>query len=248
MKILILLWVTLAALSAGELRLVSYNIHHGRGMDGKIDLARIAAVIKAHQPDFVALQEVDRCASRSGGVDQAAELGRLLGMKHVFGKAINLGSGEYGNALLSKHAVLDSRVHKLPSKGEARIALEVVLEVAGSKISVISVHLDHQSSVVRLSQVLAIQKTLKVRKHPVLMLGDLNAKPDSFAMLDLEKSWDVIPKQGVSFTCPADQPSVEIDYILSRGFKGAKLSSFVGKENQASDHRPLFGLVTWPVD
>ena len=63
------------------MRILTYNIHHGEGLDGRIDLPRIAAVIAAQRPDLVALQEVDRNARRSGGVDQAAELGRLTGLQ-----------------------------------------------------------------------------------------------------------------------------------------------------------------------
>ena len=46
--------------------MLSYNIHHGEGTDGKLDLARIAAVIKAAKPDLVVLQEVDRNTTRTG--------------------------------------------------------------------------------------------------------------------------------------------------------------------------------------
>ena len=54
-----------------SLRLVSYNIHHGEGMDRKLDLARIAAYLRAQAPDVVALQEVDQGCRRSGQVKQA---------------------------------------------------------------------------------------------------------------------------------------------------------------------------------
>ena len=60
-----------------RLRVVTYNIHHGEGTDGRIDLERIAALLSGMQPDIVALQEVDRNTSRSGGVDQFATLERL---------------------------------------------------------------------------------------------------------------------------------------------------------------------------
>ena len=42
-----------------SLRVVTYNIHHGVGVDGKLDLNRIAEVIRAAKADLVALQEVD---------------------------------------------------------------------------------------------------------------------------------------------------------------------------------------------
>ena len=74
------------------LTVLSYNVHHGRGADNKIDLGRIAKVIKDSGADLVALQEVDKLTSRANGVDQAKELGKLTGMHAVFGKAIDLSS------------------------------------------------------------------------------------------------------------------------------------------------------------
>ncbi len=59
--------------SHGQLRILTYNIHHGEGTDGRFDLARIAGVINGQRPDLVALQEVDRRTTRASGVDQAAE-------------------------------------------------------------------------------------------------------------------------------------------------------------------------------
>ena len=55
----------------GTLRVLTYNIHHGEGTDGKLDLDRIARVIKAAEPDIVALQEVDQ------KIDDAVARGRF---------------------------------------------------------------------------------------------------------------------------------------------------------------------------
>jgi endonuclease/exonuclease/phosphatase family metal-dependent hydrolase len=49
-----------------RLRVMSYNIHHGEGVDGKVDLPRLAGVIRAEAPDIVALQEVDQKTDRTG--------------------------------------------------------------------------------------------------------------------------------------------------------------------------------------
>jgi endonuclease/exonuclease/phosphatase family metal-dependent hydrolase len=55
-------------------RIMTYNIRHGEGLDGKIDLLRIAEVIKREGADIVALQEVDkgveRTARGAGGIDR----------------------------------------------------------------------------------------------------------------------------------------------------------------------------------
>jgi hypothetical protein len=46
------------------LRVMTYNIHVGVGMDKKLDLPRIAGVINVQHPDLVGLQEVDRGVAR----------------------------------------------------------------------------------------------------------------------------------------------------------------------------------------
>ena len=71
------------------LKLLTYNIKHGRGMDGEVNLIRIAKVIRSLSPDLVALQEVDLNCTRSGSVDLHAELGAMLGMEGRFGKFMN---------------------------------------------------------------------------------------------------------------------------------------------------------------
>ena len=54
-----------------QLRVASFNIHHGVGLDGKLDLDRIAEVVRSTGAEVVGLQEVDRHLSvRSGWIDQ----------------------------------------------------------------------------------------------------------------------------------------------------------------------------------
>ena len=46
------------------LGVMTFNIHHAEGTDKRLDLDRIARVIRAAEPDLVALQEVDRDTTR----------------------------------------------------------------------------------------------------------------------------------------------------------------------------------------
>ena len=77
--------------NSSSLKVLCWNIHHGRGADGNVNLERIAAVIREHAPDIVMLQEVDKNCKRTGRIDQPAELARLTGMKQVFGKESRFG-------------------------------------------------------------------------------------------------------------------------------------------------------------
>ena len=77
-----------------RLRVLTYNIHHGEGVDGKLDLKRIAQVITSVDPDLVALQEVDRGTRRTQEIDQPAELAQLTKMHVVFGGNIRYQGGD----------------------------------------------------------------------------------------------------------------------------------------------------------
>ena len=100
--LLVLVWASGSANAPTTVRVLTYNIHHGEGRDGELDLPRLGRVITSVQPDLVALQEVDVGTSRVGGVDQLAELARLTGMHAQFGKAMDYMGGGYGVAVLSR--------------------------------------------------------------------------------------------------------------------------------------------------
>ena len=66
------------------IRLGTFNIHGGTGIDGRRDLDRVAECLR--DLDFVALNEVHGWSALSGS-DQAEELGRRLGMQWLFASA-----------------------------------------------------------------------------------------------------------------------------------------------------------------
>ena len=104
------------------LKVLSYNIHHAAGTDGKLDLPRIAEVIRSVNPDVVSLQEVDQQARRSNSVDQPSELAKLTGMRVLFAENIPLQGGSYGNVILTRFEI-ESKDHRLlpnHNKGEQR--------------------------------------------------------------------------------------------------------------------------------
>ncbi|HRX87701.1 MAG TPA: endonuclease, partial [Phycisphaerae bacterium] len=93
MAVLLMVLAVVMPLAAGcadskpvTIRVLTYNIHHGAGMDKQIDLPRIAKIIRDSGADLVALEEVDRNVPRTSHVDQPAVLGELTGMHAVFEK------------------------------------------------------------------------------------------------------------------------------------------------------------------
>jgi endonuclease/exonuclease/phosphatase family metal-dependent hydrolase len=191
------------------IRVLTYNIRHGEGRDRVIDLARTAEVMKSTQPDIIALQEVDRWTDRSGGVDQLAELARLMGMHAEFGKAIAYGGGDYGVAVLSRWPILSAENRHLPSSEyyEQRTALSVQVRVGeqGPVVMITSAHLSTSREVgdalgqsVRINELLATGDGV-----PSILAGDFNAGPGTDIMGVLEAEWTM----SIPDPLPQTQPS-----------------------------------------
>jgi endonuclease/exonuclease/phosphatase family metal-dependent hydrolase len=233
------------------LRVLTYNVHHGEGTDGKLDLERIAKVITATKPDLVALQEIDQKAKRTGGVDQAATLGKLTGLHVEFGKAIDFQGGAYGLAVLSRFPLKSPRVHPLPGKKgqEARIVFETQIEPGAGRppVRFLNTHFQHDDAATRAGQAAKVNELFAKADGPVILAGDLNATPESEPMTALSKQWTpATPFDRGLKTIPADVPRSQIDYVLFRpagGFKAADAK--VLEEKVASDHRPVLVVLEW---
>jgi endonuclease/exonuclease/phosphatase family metal-dependent hydrolase len=231
---------------AQEFRVLTYNIHHGRGADGQVDLERIAAVIKSAKPDLVALNEVDRVVNRSGKVDQPAELARLTGLHAAFEKNIDYDGGEYGNAVLSRYPIAKVENVPLPSqyRGEQRGMLVVEVHPReGQQLWFAATHFDYRPDPTeRVKSVEMIAKLLAGRfeGRTMILAGDLNAVPESDVVRTLSKKW-LVAESGNTF--PAEKPTKRIDYVLARPAEEWRVvSAEVLEASDQSDHRPV--LVT----
>ena len=96
------------------LRIVSYNICHGEGLDGRLDFLRLCNVLEQQSPDVVALQEVDSCTARCQGRYGLGEMANRMGYFASFGPAIDYDGGKYGVGLLSRQRPLSVRQIPLP--------------------------------------------------------------------------------------------------------------------------------------
>jgi endonuclease/exonuclease/phosphatase family metal-dependent hydrolase len=223
---------------------LSYNIHRGVGLDGRSDLARIAEVLRSSGADLIALQEVDVGTRRSGGVDQAAELGRLTGFEQVFGAAMDYDGGQYGEAVLSRWPIQSSRVHALPHspEREPRCALEVRVRPVGGELRFVGTHLDHLADATdRIAQVRALDTLLAADElTPTILVGDFNDEPGAQSLSALADTWADVLGPDRSGTFPADHPERAIDHLFVRpAERWNKLSAAVLDEPLASDHRPV---------
>lgn len=222
----------------GELVLMSYNVRNGKGMDNKRNLNRTAAVIRAAQPDVVALQEIDSVTRRSEGNDVAAVLGRKCSMYHTFSKAIDYDGGGYGVALLSREKPVAVQRFALPGREEARTLLYVEFE----QYAVVSTHLSLTAED-RMASLAVIDSVATMCTKSIYIAGDWNATPESaFGRALGEKMQYLTDTKACTF--PADSPDRVIDYIVAPHDQAVEvLRREVVNEPMASDHRPIIAVV-----
>jgi endonuclease/exonuclease/phosphatase family metal-dependent hydrolase len=231
-----------------RLRILTYNIHHAEGTDGKLDLARIAKIIRDAEPSLVALQEVDQNLPRTGKVDQPAELARLTGLFVAFGGNYQFDGGDYGNAVLSRWPIRRQQNHRLPmpTPGEPRGVLEVQVEPDGGKpLILLATHLDHRPlDLCRRESASAINNLIAAMPNQgAILAGDLNAVPESEVLKILRGEWSC-PEAKSLLTSPARRPRRQIDYVLVRPETRMRIIDIaVLDEPLASDHRPILATV-----
>jgi endonuclease/exonuclease/phosphatase family metal-dependent hydrolase len=230
--------------SSRTVRILSFNIYHGATMKGDFDLDLIAGVIKAADPDLVALQEVDFMTRRARGYDLATELGWRTVRASLFGRAMFYDGGEYGEAVLSRYTFIASRNISLPWTGnnEPRAALEVTTVLAsGDTIIFIGTHFDHTGNESdRVLQAKQINELLVGIRYPVILAGDLNAEPGSIPIMLLEEYWgSAYDRVAPAPTYPSAAPVKKIDYVMYYPKDRWKvISSEVIQDSVASDHCP----------
>lgn len=233
---LLLILLVFTGRAQETLRIMSYNIHDGIGMDGRSDYKRIAEVINGLSPDIVALQEVDSVTQRSKGVDILHEIADNTLMHRIYAPAISYQGGKYGIGLLSKEKPLNYRYIALPGREEKRVLLIAEFQKYVFCCTHFSLTEEDQLMTVPL-----IIKELASTTKPVFLAGDLNALPDSPVLKALKEKFTLLTN-AKNKTYPADQPEECLDYIMGYTGNGntyAVLGSWVIDNQIASDHRPV---------
>ncbi|HUO21989.1 MAG TPA: endonuclease/exonuclease/phosphatase family protein [Caulobacteraceae bacterium] len=234
-------------------RIMTYNVHRCVGVDRKLDLARVAAVIAQARPDIVALQELDVGRRRTGGVDQAHALAARLGMAFHFNAAMRVEEEQYGDAVLAAGGLSLIKAGPLPgSKAlrglEPRGALLVEAEIGGRRLRVLNSHLGlvpHEQRAQ--AAALAGPEWLGRAREgtPTILLGDFNATPLQAPHRILARSMTdarlALGGAHAQPTFPSRLPVLPIDHVLlSAGLRVTGLHAFaVPLARTASDHLPL---------
>jgi endonuclease/exonuclease/phosphatase family metal-dependent hydrolase len=231
-----------------RLRVVAYNIRMGFGLDGRFDLAGLAAAIDRQRPDVVLLSEVDRGWLLNGGHDTLDLLSDRLGMPYVFGPAAD---PVWGDAVLSRWPMTAPESLPLPAVGAptGAQALAVTLDLGDDvRTAVVSTHLQPPPGRDPVVQARAVAD-FAIRYaagRPLVVAGDLNTEPgdEAFGQFTLAGLVDALAAGRPLATSPADDPRQQIDPVFVS--PGLTAADPVAPRGEASDHLPVAVTVTLP--
>lgn len=239
--------------------MMTYNIYGARATNpsNAADLDALAEVIKRQNPDFVALQEVDKYTNRTGTtVHQAKDLAEKLDMYWHFSRAIDRDGGQYGDAVLSKYPIEEALSFQLTPDpnlpGEDRSVCIIKVQIEGKDLYVASTHLDHLSQdLSRKYQANQLRTIIGNLNGDVIIGGDFNALPDSEVMSIVGSYMTFGCKSGCDNTFPSSAPNRTIDYILYSPVENFAIRSYSTVKSvdqqvdgiDASDHIPVVSVI-----
>ena len=226
------------------LRIATYNIHRCRGLDGRTNPSRVADVIRAIEPDVIALQEVIGAGPHSPG--HAEELGAQLGMGWVMAATRHLRGASFGNVVLSRHPIIHHAQYDLSWKTcEPRCCQRVDIAFGDDTLHLYNVHLgtaflERRYQAGRLSAIVHDRRIAQ----PKVVLGDFNEWLRGLAttlLTERLQSIDLRSHLRRRRTYPGVFPLLHLDHIYYDGrVEVVKLDlPRTRRALMASDHLPL---------
>lgn len=233
--ILALLVTAITTSSAQKVRVMSYNVKNGMGVDGITSIERCSDVIRKVNPDVVAIQELDS-VNRRNNYYVLGRMAEQTGYHAYYGPTIKYRGGKYGIGVLSKKPALSTKFYPMPHRREDR----GVLVVEFKKYYLVCTHLSGQYiRNGRCVQVDVIREAVSGLKKPVFIAGDMNARPGTPVMKAF-KEFAVVLSDENKKTAPSHDPRGCIDYVLGTNGSFKVLGEEVIYGCFASDHLPLY--------
>jgi endonuclease/exonuclease/phosphatase family metal-dependent hydrolase len=246
------------------LRVLTYNIHHGEGTDGRYNLGRIAEVIRGEHPDVVALQEIERFRRRTHRDDQPRLLAQALGMHYCFASVRDHHHSDqhkdaaYGNAILTRFPIQSTSHFDLsvPGAREPRGCLHALLRTPAGPLHIFCVHLglgysERSKQMARLASEEIIHNP-RLTPAPAIVLGDFNnwwpVRSARRIQQTLRNACLVTGRRRLR-TFGSPLTFLALDYIYASP-EIEILHCYVSRQRRArvaSDHRPLVSDLLLPA-
>lgn len=198
-----------------QIRVSTYNIHRGKGVDRIFDLSRTAAVLQG--VDIVGINEVAG-PTIFGESDQAQILAKQLGMGWLYApNQVRWFRDHFGNGLLSRfpvsHWVNEPLVYDEVGSHSPRNIITANIRINDTDVAILITHLD--LGAIRATQLRRVIERFD-RYDCAILMGDMNtdAKDRQItALLDQGGA-----KDAIAVALREQTPENRVDWIFTRGF------------------------------
>ncbi len=231
-----------------SVRIATYNIHKGRGLDGRVRIERILNVLRDIDADIIALQEVVvNPHARSIQAHQARYLSEELGHSYHFAETRLHRLGWFGNMTLSRWPIHSAHQIDLSVKGrQPRAALRTDIRVESTLLHVFNVHLGTAMRERRKQAKLIDERLLRVLdiSGQRVVLGDFNDWNHGLVTQTLRQAFnltDLAQHLPRTRAYPALLPLLHLDHIYLDHHLRIEHAAFHRTRRSliASDHLPL---------
>ena len=244
-----------------KIRVGTYNVCHcgdySKHKEGDpfqlkvLDIEQTARAIKSLECDVIGLNEVynNGTSPREEFKLQTEKLARLAGYPYYYyAQGHDYETTDIGNAILSKYPVKNFEKITVPTVPEEertggywyenRVLAIADVDFNGTIVKVVETHFG--LAPVELDRI--VEKSCSIideSKFPVVLMGDLNVKPDNPALNEISKRLKSAAAEmnNDEFTFASYNPKIHIDYIFVP--KNSKVLSYEVHKLKASDHMPI---------
>lgn len=225
-----------------HLVVMTYNIEGNAELfKGSQHIEDLAKVINEVKPDIVGLNEIHRSTWQSRFADQVGRLQRLTHMNGVFGRSYSEFGGSFGNAVLTRGAIVSADVHNLPTAGEPRSLLAARIQIDHATIDFFVSHVaawGRINSGIRLKQLECLASHVRVSQYPRIVVGDFNAPPPAHEIQQFKSFNTTMQMAGGEDLGPTQKiMNQRLDYIFADS--GWEVRSARVLDGGPSDHRPV---------
>lgn len=217
------------------------------------EITRFVDAIRQENPDIVCFNEFETASGLMSSKEKLTEFARELGMFPFFIWSYDKDNGYYGNGILSKYPIVNSKSVLLGmyegedqrSVGWADILVPTDANPDGVKVRVICTHLDafggdetcfgQAKEVIADAVVPATQAGI-----PSVLMGDMNCGPSTEAIKEYQKYGTKLCNNDTTFSGGS-----KLDYFLSFPAGEWSCTDFkvlnTGDYPNLSDHYPIIG-------
>ena len=227
------------------IKVASYNIHKGIGLDRRRNPERVIEVLREIDADVIALQEADRRFGTRACVLPFHMLDEHSDWKPIPVSLSALSMGWHGNVVLVRKSatIVDSTAIHLPSL-EPRGAVMADVETGGGMLRVVGMHLD-LSGLWRRRQAAAVMAHVDActARQPTVLMGDLNEwSAGAGCLRDFGRDYG-FADTGASFH--SRRAIARLDRIMtSRDLRVTDCCVHTSAEaRKASDHLPIWAVL-----